>query len=70
MLDMEKPLADVARDYLRLGTPVSIGARSILKDESFDDLGLATPVTRHTTAMLEEVSILTPESSPPTEARR
>ncbi len=51
VLDTEKPLADVARDLLRFGTPVSIGAKSLLRDESLADLGLATPVIRHTTAV-------------------
>ena len=52
MLNMDKPLSDVALDLLRVGTPVSIGAKSLLRDESLADLGLATPVKRHTTAVL------------------
>ena len=60
----DKPLWDVARDLLRVGTPVSIGAKSLLRDESLADLGLATPVRRHTTAVLQEVSILSPGVMP------
>ncbi len=64
VIDMDKPLADVALDLLRVGTPTSLGARSVLRDESLADLGLATPVTRHTTAILEEISILSPGVEP------
>ena len=64
VLDLDKPLADVAQELLRIGTPVSIGAKSLLKDTSLADLGLATPVTRHTTAVLQEVSILSPGVTP------
>jgi hypothetical protein len=60
VLNTDKPLWDVARDLLRVGTPVSIGAKSLFRDESLADLGLATPVRRHTTAVLQEVSILSP----------
>jgi len=48
VLNTDKPLWDVARDLLRVGTPVSIGAKSLFRDESLADLGLATPVRRHT----------------------
>lgn len=64
VLNTDKPLWDVARDLLRVGTPVSIGAKSLLRDESLADLGLATPVRRHTTAVLQEVSILSPGVMP------
>lgn len=64
VLNTDKPLWDVDRDLLRVGTPVSIGAKSLLRDESLADLGLATPVRRHTTAVLEEVSILSPGVMP------
>ena len=60
VLNMDKPLADVARELLRVGTPVSLGAKSVRRDESLADLGLAIPVKRHTIAFLEEVSILSP----------
>ena len=60
VLNMDKPLSDVACDLLRVGTPVSIGAKSLRRDESLADLGLAIPVKRHTIAVLEEVSILSP----------
>ena len=60
VLNMDKPLADVACELLRVGTPVSIGAKSIRRDESLADLGLATQVRRHTIVFLEEVSILSP----------
>ena len=64
VLNMDKPLADVAQEILRVGTPVSLGAKSLRRDESLADLGLATPVKRHTIAFLQEVSILSPESRP------
>ncbi len=64
VLNTDKPLWDVARDLLRVGTPVSIGSKSLLRDESLADLGLATPVRRHTTAVLQEVSILSPGVMP------
>ena len=60
VLNMDKPLADVAQEILRVGTPISLGAKSLLRDESLADLGLAIPVKRHLAAVLEEVSILSP----------
>ena len=48
------------RALLNVGIPVSIGAKSLETDESLADLGFATPVKRHTSAVLEEVSILSP----------
>jgi hypothetical protein len=64
VLNMDKPLSDVALELLRVGTPVSIGAKSLLRDESLADLGLATAVKRHLAAVLEEVSILSPGVRP------
>jgi len=43
VLNTDKPLWDVARDLLRVGTPVSIGAKSLLRDESLADLGGQRP---------------------------
>jgi hypothetical protein len=60
VLDMDKPLSDVALELMRVGAPVSIGAKSLETDESLAGLGLATPVKRHAKAVLEEVSILSP----------
>jgi hypothetical protein len=64
VLNMDKPLADVACELLRVGTPVSLAAKSVRRDESLAGLGLAIPVKRHTIAFLEEVSILSPRVTP------
>jgi hypothetical protein len=64
VLDMDKRLSDVACELLRVGTPVSLGFMSLRTDESFADLGFATPVERHTVSILREVSILAPGTAP------
>jgi hypothetical protein len=60
VLDMDRPLSRVALELLHVGAPVSIGMKSLQKDEQLANLGTATPIHRHTKAVLEEVSIVEP----------
>lgn len=60
VLNMNRPLSRVAQDLLCVGAPVSIGAKSLGKDEHLANLGTATAIHRHTKAVLEELSIIEP----------
>ena len=59
-LDHSKNLSCVARDLLKVGTPVSIGCRSLAHDKSLAE----RKVKRHTVAKLDELSILGPGEHP------
>jgi hypothetical protein len=59
-LDHSRALSAVALDLLRIGTPVSIGARSLRHDKLLAEDG----VKRHTIATLDEISILGPGETP------
>jgi hypothetical protein len=54
------PLACIAADRLKHGTPVSIGARSLRHDK----LLAQDNILRHTLARLDELSILAPNELP------